>query len=202
MAASNGGIKMAPKTATGFCVLFCVGVFGISSGYAQLGISTFGATDAEACYRAASDNFSTRIVDCDEALRDVSQLSKRDVANTHVNRGIILNRAERPQKAIIDFNKALSISPGIAEAFLNRGNSFFLMSRFDDALSDYQRALDLGINKSHAAWYNIGLAYEAMKMPDKAEDAFRQSEASFPNYGPATEKLKKYNERNSGSGQK
>ena len=64
--------------------------------------------------------------------------------------------------ALDDFNDALEIDPALGEAYLNRGNSYYLMQRFDDALTDYRQALDLELSKPWTAWYNIGLAHDAI----------------------------------------
>lgn len=102
---------------------------------------------------------------------------------------MIYNRAGALDAAIADFNAALDIDDDLAEAFLNRGNSYFLMSRFDDALADYHRALELDVSKPWAAWYNIGLVYAAKKQPDKAREAYEKALEINPNFMLARDKV-------------
>ncbi len=52
-------------------------------------------------------------------------------------------RANRYGEALQDFNRAISINPYNAEAYHLRGNAFFLVKRFQDALSDYNNAIQL-----------------------------------------------------------
>ena len=154
--------------------LIAISVFVSPAAHAQLSITTFGATNAQACYEDAGDDHTTDTGECDQALNGKVQLTRRDVAHTHVNRGIILNRAGRVSEAITDFDAALEIKPALAEAFLNRGNSYFLMEQFDSALADYETSLANGLRKAYAAWYNIGLVYDAKEMPDKAREAYEK----------------------------
>jgi len=175
--------------------VLCAMMIVVSDAAAQLSITTFGATDAQACFEAASDNFSTSVNSCNKALGERRILNNKDIANTYVNRGIIFNRTGRLSSAVDDFAAALEVIPGLAEAYLNRGNSFYLMKRFSQALEQYDTALTLGIRKEHAAWYNIGLTYEAMKMLDKAHEAYEKSLAANPDFAPAKKKLTAFKKR-------
>ncbi len=160
----------------------------LAAANAQMSVSTFGATDAQLCFRAAADEFVSDTDDCDEALRG-GTLTARDRMATYVNRGIILNREGRLDEALADFNKALERDGELAEAFLNRGNTYFLMRQYDDAIADYEASLKYGLEKAHVAWYNIGLAYEAKRENMKAIEAFNASLAINPDFGPAQKKL-------------
>jgi len=159
-----------------------------SPAFAQVSVTTFGATDAKACYDAANDGFSTDTDNCDKALRD-GTLSRRDRQATRVNRGIVFNRAGRYSEAIADFDAALDDNPVLAEAWLNRGNSMLLTGRPDDAIENYQASLDNGISKAHIAWYNIGLAYEAKKDRAKAREAYAKALEASPEFTLAQSKL-------------
>ncbi len=155
---------------------------------AQMSVTTFGATDAQACFESARDGLSTDETACDAALKTPS-LTKRDKIATRVNRGIILNREGKLDEALDDFNLALKDDGELAEAFLNRGNAYFLMRRYDDAIADYQSALKYDLAKSHVAWYNIGLTHEAKNDAVKAREAYRTALEINPDFGPARAKL-------------
>lgn len=155
---------------------------------AQLSVSTFGATDASSCYENARSDFSDDVRPCDKALAS-PETTRLDRKKTLVNRGIIHNREGRVSAAIDDFNAALEIDGELGEAFLNRGNSYYLAQRYDEALADYRRSLDMDINKPWAAWYNIGLAYDAKKQPDKAREAYQKALDANPDFTQAQQKL-------------
>jgi len=155
---------------------------------AQLSVTTFGKTDAAACYDNARNDFSIDVGPCDIALKD-SSLSLSDMNKTLVNRGIILNRNGQPGDALNDFNEALMADSALAEAYLNRGNSYFLMSQYDAALADYEKALSLDVRKPWAAWYNIGLVHEAKKDTVKAREAYAMALEVNPDFSLAQAKL-------------
>ncbi len=155
---------------------------------AQMSVSTFGSTDAQLCYQAAADSFASDTDDCDEALQN-GTLTTRVKTATYVNRGIILNREGRLDEALADFDRALEKDAELAEAFLNRGNTYFLMRQYDDAIADYETSLRHGLGKSHIAWYNIGLAYEAKRDEVKAKEAYNAALEINPDFGPAQKKL-------------
>jgi len=173
------------KITTGLvCVLFTLS----TSAMAQMSVTTIGATDALACYENARNEFSGDTGPCDKALVD-NAMSRGDRKKTLVNRGIILNREGEVGAAISDFNNALDIDGGLGEAYLNRGNSYYLMRRYDDALTDYRQSLDFELSKPWAAWYNIGLAYDAQKMSEKAKEAYQTALDLNPNFTQARDKI-------------
>ena len=169
-------------------LLAAASAFAPLGAFAQMSVTTFGATDAQLCYEAARDDHATDETDCDEALK-TAPMSKRDKIATFVNRGVILNRAGKLQAALADFNGALEEDSDLAEAFLNRGNTYFLMRRYDEAIADYEASLKYNLRQSHVAWYNIGLAREATKDTLKAQEAYRMALQFNPDFGPALAKL-------------
>ena len=85
--------------------------------------------------------------------------------------------------------KALAMNGSLAEAYLNRGNSYFLGGQYDAAIGDYETALSYDVNKPWAAWYNIGLAYDAKKDTAKAREAYERALQINPSFTPAQAKL-------------
>ncbi|MEQ8936902.1 MAG: tetratricopeptide repeat protein [Amphiplicatus sp.] len=155
---------------------------------AQVSVTTFGATDAKACFDDANDGFTTDADNCDKALRG-QPLNNNDRQATRVNRGIVFNRAGRYVDAFADFDAALDEDPELSEAWLNRGNSMLLTGRADDALENYDSALAYGISKESVAWYNIGLAYEAKNNKAKAREAYEKALKASPAFTLAQQKL-------------
>lgn len=155
---------------------------------AQMSVTTIGATDAQLCFDAARDPMTLSTTDCDEAL-ERGGLSRRDEVATRVNRGVLLNRNGRISEALADFDYALDRDSTLAEAYLNRGNSYYFLRRYDEAIADYEASLKYELNKAHVAWYNIGLAYEAQKDTVKARDAYRTALEINPDFGPALKRL-------------
>ncbi len=189
--AKTGGLEHDMNMATKFvCVSMISGIALTANATAQMSVTTFGATDAAACYENANSAFSSDTDPCDTAIKDPA-LTRGDQMKTYVNRGIIHNRNLDLEAAIDDFNAALEIDDELAEAYLNRGNSYFLTGRFDDALEEYEAALANDISKPWAAWYNIGLIYDAKKEPAKAREAYAKALALKPDFVLAQQKLER-----------
>lgn len=155
---------------------------------AQMSVTTFGDSAAKSCYNDANDGFTTMAANCDRALKEEA-LSRKDRQATLVNRGIVHNRAGRYSEALADFDAALDRDSGLAEAWLNRGNTMLLTGRADEAIENYEAALANGIGKAHVAWYNIGLAYEAKKDKARAREAYRHALEASPDFTLAQTKL-------------
>ncbi|WP_428409223.1 tetratricopeptide repeat protein [Hyphococcus sp.] len=178
-----------PRFAGLVCVLSAPFALALTSAAsAQMSVTTIGATDAVSCYENARNDFSRDSDPCDKALKD-NAMSRADRKKTLVNRGIIYNRTGEVGAAIDDFNTALDLDGSLGEAYLNRGNSYYLMQRYDDALADYEQSLGFDLNKPWAAWYNIGLAYDAQKLPEKAKEAYQTALNLNPDFTQAQQKL-------------
>ena len=79
-------------------------------------------------------------------------------ARPYYNRGVAYANKHYPDKAILDFNKALEINPYYVSAYYNRGNIYSDRGNNDLAIPDYDRAIML--NPADAkAYYNRGSVY-------------------------------------------
>ncbi len=154
---------------------------------AQMSVTTFGATDAQECFKNASRESNRDTTPCDDALR--GYLGSADRQATLVNRGIILNRLGRLMEAREDFNAALATNSALPEAYLNRGNTYYLAGRDDQAIRDYELSLQYGVSEPWSAWFNIGLAYESKGDREKAREAYQKALDLSPGFTQAQAKL-------------
>jgi len=60
------------------------------------------------------------------------------------NRGIIYLEQNRPEEALMDFNKAVASSPFIMKYYCNRASAYRLLGRYDKALEDLTRVVTTG----------------------------------------------------------
>jgi basic membrane protein A len=76
----------------------------------------------------------------------------------HLNRGI--NHQEQGQQdlAIADFDRAIELEPGLAEAYGNRGRAYAEMGDYDRAIADLNRTIELQPDLAEA-YFNRGVAY-------------------------------------------
>ena len=156
--------------------------------------TVFGNSDAHECYMATK--FGGGGLDyCERALRH-GNLTKRDRAATYVNRGINLTHMGQHTQALDDYQSALNINPKLAEAFLNRGNTYVYLQQFSSAISDYDMAIDLETRDLHAAYFNLGLAYEGLRNLDSAYGYYKKALEVKPEWDLALERVQKYDRLN------
>jgi len=120
--------------------------------------TSFGSANATQCFIASGNPSSlldARV--CTNAIRH-DKLSKRDLAATHTNRGIILAAGGKLLQALEDHNQAVQLKAGLSKIYINRGTVFHRLKEYEKALLDYQKALDLGGVPTDIVEYNRALS--------------------------------------------
>jgi len=69
--------------------------------------------------------------------------------------------------AIINYTKAIELSPTFTDVYLNRGNSEFTEKNLDAAIADYSKVIELAPN-TFLAYLDRGLVEDAKENPDAA----------------------------------
>ena len=163
--------------------------------YAEQAVTVLsGGAEARNCYLAARNAAKHQYLSaadlktCDHALDNV-RLTQRDRAGTHVNRAIVETALSRYRDAYADYNRALRMLPDLPEAYVGRGNIYFLSGKLDLAIADYSRALQLNIGRAYIAHLNRGMAYEKQGRFEVAEAEYRQALAAQPDWELAQQKL-------------
>ena len=83
------------------------------------------------------------------------------------NLGHYLRRQNQPERALENYNKAISLEPGKAQPYNNRGKIYFDRGEIDKALADYNKCIEL--EPSHVnALANRGAAFGMQKEWDAA----------------------------------
>ena len=101
--------------------------------------SKFGPTDASNCYQATLIPFSNQnVFHCNNAISN-GDLSKRDLAATYSNRGIIHLRNGNIKKSLRDHDRAVRIIPDQPQFHVNRGNALYYAHEYEAV----QEAVDL-----------------------------------------------------------
>lgn len=73
----------------------------------------------------------------------------------------------KPEKALEDFNRAVSIDPQAAGGYLGRGNVLNIMERYEEAIQDYNKAIGIDPDLANA-YANRAIAYSHLKEYEKA----------------------------------
>ena len=153
----------------------------------------FGDLDANECFMGANlAHLSVGAMPaCNRALSG-PRMTRRERAATLVNRGILHTHLENFEAALADFDHSLRLIPDFAEARLNRGNTFLFMDQYDVAVAEYNAAIKGESRDLHAAYYNRGLAREALKQPRRAYDDFLRAAELRPAWALATSRIERY----------
>jgi eukaryotic-like serine/threonine-protein kinase len=85
------------------------------------------------------------------------------------------------EKARRQCERALAITPQLAEGHSCLGNVYFSTGRYDDAVKEFQRSLDLD-HLSDETLRLLAAAYQKTGKTAAAEDAFRKAVSLRPNY--------------------
>jgi tetratricopeptide (TPR) repeat protein len=164
-------------------------------------VTMFGGSSlAKECYRlsqtAAMTNTASRtdVEVCTKAIFH-GELNKKDLVATYVNRGIVHMAMEEYQEAARDYNKALGMSDDVGEAYVNRGNLWFVASRFKEAIADYDKSIQFGIEKTHVAFLNRGMAYEKLGKLEKAKSDYQAALDKIDDWSTAQQKLQRVQEK-------
>jgi tetratricopeptide (TPR) repeat protein len=137
--------------------------------------TVLGTTEAMRCYQESQLVLNMQGVrSCDKAIEE-GNLTRRDLAATYSNRGLIYAGNGELERALKDHNKAIEILPTLGQAYINRGNVYHHMRRYEEALADYKKAIALETAPRHIPWYNTGLTLLKMKRYDEALAAFHKA---------------------------
>lgn len=153
-----------------------------------------GGGDARDCSMAAENAAKLGFVsrdDLDACTRaiDYGNLKRGDLAGTYVNRGIVETALAYYQDAFADYHHAMKVNPELPEAYVGRGNIYFLAEKYNEAVKDYTKALDLKISRDYIAHLNLGMAYEKLGRVTDAEANYQRALELQPGWKLAKDKL-------------
>ena len=155
--------------------------------------TTFGSDNATRCYQESNMPFGgSGARYCTDAIRH-DDLTIRDLAATHTNRGIIYAANGEYERAMKDHNEAALLLPEMGKIYVNRGNVFHQTHEFDRALEDYQTALEVGGVAKDIVHYNRALSLIRLKRWDDAREALETALEINPDSSRVKRKLDQFN---------
>ena len=92
----------------------------------------------------------------DDAAKDFAKAVKlvphnADAWNNYGN--ALLELASEPEKAILAYDKALALRPGLVQAWFNKGKTLGALNRYADAAAAYEAALMVNPHYEEAKWH-------------------------------------------------
>ena len=167
-----------------------------ASGAGGQAVTTIGSSAAQACYEAARDQriAQAELNNCDRALSD--GLATADLVATHVNRGIIRALRGEHGKALQDYETAIALDPGQAEAFLNKGLLLLRLPHRDrDALEALNLAIARRTSEPALAYFARGIVHEGLGDLKAAQRDYRQAAALAPQWALPARELRRFRVR-------
>ena len=119
--------------------------------------------DARTCTEQSGD---AAIEACTRAITS-GQYSGVNLGNIYFTRGVLYARKQDHDRAIADYNEAVRLSPGDAQAFYNRALVHYRKRDADRAIADYSEATKLDPTYA-VAFVNEGIAHITKKDYDRA----------------------------------
>ncbi len=157
------------------------------------------ASNVDAAAMVAFAYYHKKLYDTAELVLD--DLYKRDAAKTNANvnyvYGLIYDRTNRPERALLAYQKAVQINPNHASALVNLGVYQLKNSQYNDAQATFERltkefnridAVTLtslaSAYRGRSADYQAGSA-ERNQYVQSAEANYKRATQANANYGPA-----------------
>ena len=91
---------------------------------------------------------------------DQGAMSLRDLAGTHVNRGVLRFLGSDFDGALRDFDAAIRADDEIGEAHANRGAALVALKRYADSIPAITKGIELVSEEIEKCYYNRAIAYE------------------------------------------
>jgi tetratricopeptide (TPR) repeat protein len=186
----DGGFKPM-RILTAVSALAVLGLV-VLAGEARAVVIVVGGGAGAQCYSTAEFGDPFQAFDiCSKALTD-QEMSVRDRGATYINRSVVRLRVHDYSGAIADCDLALQRVPTIGEAYVNRGAALLNLDRAQDALVDLNKAITLGLDKVHLAYYNRGLTKEKLNDTRGAYEDYKKALELNPTFTLAADQLKRF----------
>ena len=175
----------------GVCTLAIAGMLAAVASANAVVIVVGGGAGAQ-CYAKAEfgDPFDAFDI-CTKALAN-QDMSVRDRAATYINRSVIRLRVHDYNGAIADCDLSIARYPNLGEAYVNRGAALINLDMPREALDALDKAITLGLDKVHLAYYNRGLAREKLNDTRGAYDDYKKALELDPTFTLAAEELRRF----------
>jgi tetratricopeptide (TPR) repeat protein len=147
------------------------------------------------CYLATFHNSGPEtdrkdIAVCDMAMADANDEYDRFAAL--VNRADIRLRMKDFQAAVEDSAKAIALRPAQPNGYINHGAGLVGMKRYGLAISDLDKAIELGTSDLQIAFYNRALAKELLGDIRGAYFDYKKASEADPKFTLATDELSRF----------
>jgi len=173
------------------CLLSAVAILAVP---ACAGGTIIGIRDAHGCFEAAERARPLRdaLRLCDSALL-APDLAPADRAATLVNRGIVNMQARRAAAALADYDAAIALAPGNAEAYVNKGIALLnIAGREGEAIDQLNAGLARGPIRPEIAYFSRAMANETLGRNRDAYEDYGRAARLAPEWSEPAEQLQRF----------
>lgn len=136
--------------------------------------------DWRRCEGHTGVTFEAQISACTMVIARTPSRLRLSVA--YFNRGWAFNFSGRYERALQDFDKAISLEPDFEQAFRSKGDVYRRKGMIKRAIAEFDRAIAIKPDYA-AAFADRALAYLALGMVEKALEDFDKTIALLPDVG-------------------
>lgn len=174
-------------------LILVAGLAIAGAGSSEAAVTVLGNGVAHSCFEFAEygGNPTDGIRTCTFALEQET-LSVRDRAATFVNRGILRGRKDDAEGALADYDRGLGMDAALAEGYVDRGAAMIALRRYDDAVAEISKGISLGANRMQIAYYDRGIADEALGNIRAAYEDYKKAVEIQPDFQLARDELSRF----------
>ena len=156
-------------------------------------VVTMGKGYAHDCFiyaKAGTDPYDGVEV-CNQAIK-FETMGLKDRAATYDNRGVMLDLLGRGDKAAEDFRQSMALNPELGDPYVNLGSVQIKQKRFDEALDNINKGIELGVSFPQFGYYDRAIAYQLLGRYKEAYYDYKKSVELEPSFSAAEERLKDF----------
>lgn len=195
-------MRHASKSLLLACAAMAASAFAFSASAATIVV---GGGLGEACYKSAKSLETRGIANvrdvalCNRALSE-DNLTIRDRAATHVNRGVMRMTRREYEAALNDLSGAMKLWPSNGEAYVNQGAIMIALSRFEEGIASINRGIELNTHEPEKAYLNRGFGRELLGDVRGAYADFRKASELKPEWQLPRDELARFSFRKASDG--
>jgi tetratricopeptide (TPR) repeat protein len=177
----------------GISTIVIAAAVGVSPAHAA--VTVIGGGLAKDCYDAVEFEKvrpAEALATCDLAIEQ-ELMSRRNMAATLVNRGILHMRAQRNAMALRDFERSLDLIPNLLEAKVNLGGALYGLQRYEEAMAALNSGIETdSVDARAIGYYNRALTHEKLGDLQAAYEDFRSALETKPDFTQAAEQMARF----------
>ncbi|MFO7723201.1 MAG: tetratricopeptide repeat protein [Bacteroidales bacterium] len=115
-----------------------------------------------------------------EWLKGISHVGRKSEATLMQSYGDHFLNQQEFEKAVVQYDRAIQINPGMAEAYINKGVALRHMKLNEEAAKTLEKALEFEEAQHDVTYFTLAEIFYVQNKPDKAVEYFMKSASVAP----------------------